>query len=128
MLVDVQVHLSRRHEGLHEVVHELDFEVADALMANLQVVDHERSSAEIDGHADQRLVQRNFGVSEAHDALLRAERLVEGLADGQEVIVGPYRTLKNLHAGDPVKSDEKKADEGEDEGDEESGGVEVRVE
>jgi HlyD family secretion protein len=53
--------------------------------------------------------------------------IIDGLTEGEEVIVGPYRTLKNLHAGDAVKREEKK--DGKDEGDdEESGGVEVRVE
>jgi HlyD family secretion protein len=51
--------------------------------------------------------------------------IINGLSDGQEVIIGPYRTLKNLHAGDAVKVEEKKADQEEE--DEESGGVEVRV-
>ena len=50
--------------------------------------------------------------------------IVGGLAEGQEVIIGPYRTLKNLHAGDAVKPEERAVDEDE----EESGGVEVRVE
>jgi HlyD family secretion protein len=54
--------------------------------------------------------------------------IVNGIDEGQEVITGPYRTLKNLKAGDAVKTEEKKDDEGEDEDDEESGGVEVRVE
>jgi HlyD family secretion protein len=37
--------------------------------------------------------------------------ITEGLGEGDEVIVGPYRTLKGLHAGDRVRlaqSDEKK--------------------
>lgn len=51
-----------------------------------------------------------------------------GLEDGQEVIIGPYRTLKNLKAGDAVQAEGKKDDEGEGGDDEESGGVEVRVE
>jgi HlyD family secretion protein len=51
--------------------------------------------------------------------------IVNGLATGEEVIVGPYRTLKNMHAGDDVKIDEKKIDEEED--DEDSESVEVRV-
>jgi HlyD family secretion protein len=54
--------------------------------------------------------------------------IVDGLDEGQEVITGPYRTLKNMKAGDAVKTEEKKDDEGESEDDEESGGVEVRVE
>jgi HlyD family secretion protein len=44
--------------------------------------------------------------------------ITDGLADGQEVIIG------NMHAGDAVKVEEKKADEDEEE---ESGSVEVRV-
>ncbi|MBD3855829.1 MAG: hypothetical protein IFK92_04720, partial [Acidobacteria bacterium] len=52
--------------------------------------------------------------------------IIDGLIDGQEVIIGPYRTLKNLHTGDAVKIEEKKADE-ENDDEEESGGVEVRV-
>jgi HlyD family secretion protein len=52
--------------------------------------------------------------------------IVDGLEEGQEVIIGPYRTLKNLHEGDAVKPEEKKG--GGDEDDQESGGVEVRVE
>ena len=51
--------------------------------------------------------------------------IIDGLADGQEVIIGPYRTLKNMHAGDAVKVEEKKGDQDEEE--EDSGGVEVRV-
>ena len=54
--------------------------------------------------------------------------IIDGLTDGEEVVVGPYRTLKNLHAGDAVKT-EKKEDAGEESaGEEDSGGVEVRVE
>jgi HlyD family secretion protein len=53
--------------------------------------------------------------------------IIDGLSDGQEVIIGPFRTLKNLHAGDAVKREEKEED-GDDDVDEESGGVEVRVE
>jgi len=51
--------------------------------------------------------------------------IIDGLENGQEVIVGPYRTLKNMHAGDAVKVEEKKADQNQEE--EDSGGVEVRV-
>jgi HlyD family secretion protein len=53
--------------------------------------------------------------------------ITEGLAVGDEVMIGPYRTLKKMKHGDAVKVEEKKADDtsGEDEG---SGGVEVRVE
>jgi HlyD family secretion protein len=51
--------------------------------------------------------------------------IIDGLAEGQEVITGPYRTLKNLKAGEAVAAEEKEGDEGEE--DEESGSVEVRV-
>jgi HlyD family secretion protein len=51
--------------------------------------------------------------------------VIDGLMEGEEVIVGPYRTLKNMFAGDAVKVEEKKADEEEE--DEGSGSVEVSV-
>jgi HlyD family secretion protein len=54
--------------------------------------------------------------------------IATGLDEGQEVITGPYRTLKNLKANDAVRFEEKKGEEGEDGEEEESGGVEVRVE
>ena len=52
--------------------------------------------------------------------------ITEGLDEGEEVIVGPYRTLKNLEAGDPVHVGDRPQDD--DNGTEEaSGEVEVRV-
>ena len=72
-----------------------------------------------DGEAAARVVET--GISDE----LYVE-IIDGLIDGQEVIIGPYRTLKNLHTGDAVKIEEKKADE-ENDDEEESGGVEVRV-
>jgi HlyD family secretion protein len=52
--------------------------------------------------------------------------IIDGLTNGQQVIIGPYRTLKSLNAGDAVKVEEKKDDdESADEG--ESGSVEVSV-
>ena len=58
--------------------------------------------------------------------------ITEGLAEGEEVVVGPYRTLKNLNSGEAVRTEEKKedretGDSGDESDDEESGGVEVRV-
>jgi HlyD family secretion protein len=58
--------------------------------------------------------------------------ITEGLAEGEEVVVGPYRTLKNLNSGEAVRTEEKKEDQetgdsGDESDDEESGGVEVRV-
>jgi len=46
----------------------------------------------------------------------------DGLAAGDEVVIGPYRTLKKLHSGDAVKIGEAK-----DEGEDEEGGGEVEV-
>ena len=54
--------------------------------------------------------------------------IIAGLTDGEEVIIGPYRTLKNLHAGDAVKKEKKKEAQNESADDEDSGDVEVRVE
>ena len=73
-----------------------------------------------DGEAAVRTVET--GVSDD----LSVE-ITGGLADGEEVIIGPYRTLKKLHAGDAVKTEEKKDDEDEGADEEGSGGVEVRV-
>jgi HlyD family secretion protein len=53
--------------------------------------------------------------------------IVEGLTAGDEVVIGPYRTLKKMKAGDAIKAEEKKEDEDEGGGDDSSGGVEVRV-
>jgi len=73
-----------------------------------------------DGEAAARVVET--GISDE----LYVE-IIDGLTDGQEVIIGPYRTLKNLHAGDAVKTEEKKGDEDESADDDDSGGVEVRI-
>ena len=72
----------------------------------------------VDGEAAARVVET--GISDQ----LYVE-IIDGLIDGQEVIIGPYRTLKNMHAGDAMKVEEKKDDQDEEE--EDSGGVEVRV-
>jgi len=72
-----------------------------------------------DGEAAARAVET--GISDE----LYVE-IIAGLTDGQEVVIGPYRTLKNLHAGDAVKIEEKKDDD-ESAEEEESGSVEVRV-
>ncbi len=52
--------------------------------------------------------------------------ITEGLAVGDEVMIGPYRTLKNMKDGDAVKAEEEKSDDTSEE-DEGSGGVEVSV-
>jgi len=60
------------------------------------------------------------GVSDVLDV-----EITEGVSEGEEVIIGPYRTLKKLNHGDTVRVDEKNQDDDDD--DEESGSVEVRV-
>ena len=72
-----------------------------------------------DGKAVVRKVE--MGVSD----VLHVE-ITEGLALGDEVIIGPYRTLKNLKQGDAVKIEEKKTEDDAAK-DEESGGVEVQI-
>ena len=51
--------------------------------------------------------------------------ITEGLQDDAEVIVGPYRTLKNLKAGEAVRP--KEEEEYEDTQSESEGGVQVQV-
>jgi len=51
--------------------------------------------------------------------------ITEGLDDGEEVIIGPYRTLKDLKSGVNVRT-EKKSPTDDDE-DADSDGVEVRI-
>jgi HlyD family secretion protein len=72
-----------------------------------------------DGKATiQRVV---MGVSD----VLSVE-ITDGLSEGDEVVIGPYRTLKNMKQGDAIKVEEKKdADDADDE--ETSGGVEVQI-
>ena len=79
-----------------------------------------------DGKAAARKVV--MGVSD----VLSVE-ITDGLSEGDEVVIGPYRTLKNLRAGEAVRTEEKKQDDeegdsGSTEDEEGSGGVEVRVE
>jgi HlyD family secretion protein len=52
--------------------------------------------------------------------------ITEGLGEGEEVVVGPYRTLKSLEDGDPVHVGEQSGDE-RDRDQETSGEVEVTV-
>ncbi len=72
-----------------------------------------------DGKAAIRKVET--GVSD----VLYVE-ITDGLAAGDEVVIGPYRTLKNMKQGDAIKAEEKKTDDDASD-DEESGGVEVTV-
>jgi HlyD family secretion protein len=71
----------------------------------------------VDGEATVRPV--TTGVSD----VLHVE-ITDGLSPEEVAVIGPYRTLKKLKAGDAVVAEEKSAgdDDGEDEG-----GVEVRI-
>ena len=73
-----------------------------------------------DGKAVGRKVE--MGVSD----VLYVE-ITDGLAIGDEVVIGPYRTLKKMKHDDAIKAKEEETDD-DTAGDEESGGVEVRVE
>jgi HlyD family secretion protein len=53
--------------------------------------------------------------------------IIAGLAEGEEVVIGPYRTLKNLEDGDDVHT-ENGSDAGSDDDEEASTEVEVSVE
>ena len=57
-----------------------------------------------DNKAEVRAV--TTGVSD-----VLAVEILDGLSKGDEVVVGPYRTLKNLHAGDTIRAEEKEGDE-----------------
>lgn len=72
----------------------------------------------IDGEASVQPV--TTGVAD----VLHVE-ITDGLSDGDEVIVGPYRTLKELEDGDPVHAEA--ASSGDDADEDDSGSVEVRV-
>jgi len=73
----------------------------------------------VDGEAFVRPVVT--GVSD----VLHVE-ITDGLSEDEEVIIGPYRTLKKLKAGEAVRTDTKK-DADDDADDEGSDGVEVRL-
>jgi HlyD family secretion protein len=52
--------------------------------------------------------------------------ITEGLTEGEEVVIGPYRTLKTLASGESVRAEKK--DGADTPGGGESGNVEVRIE
>ncbi len=63
-----------------------------------------------DGFAVQRPVA--LGLADATDV-----EILRGLEEGERVITGPYRALKDLTAGDAVKVDDKSADGSEEDAD-----------
>ena len=72
----------------------------------------------VDGEASVRPVVT--GISD----VLHVE-ITNGLSEDEEVIIGPYRTLKKLKTGEAVRTDTKK--DADDADDEDSDGVEVRI-
>lgn len=58
-----------------------------------------------DGKAVQRPVE--IGISDATEV-----EIVSGVADGETVVTGPYRTLKDLDHGDAVRRQEEKEKDG----------------
>jgi len=72
---------------------------------------------------DKAIVRRVvMGVSD----VLYVE-ISDGLSVGDEVVIGPYRTLKNLKAGDAVVAEEKEKSDRDADENEDSGGVEVEI-
>lgn len=53
--------------------------------------------------------------------------ITEGLGVGDEVVTGPYRTLKNMKAGDSVVAEEKETSDGDADETDNSGGVQVEI-
>jgi len=72
---------------------------------------------------DDKAVARGVETGVSDDLYVE---ITDGLDDGTEVIAGPYRTLKALKDGDPVRTEKPKDKDSQDE-DEEGGEVEVRV-
>jgi len=120
---------------------------ADALTAPIQAVvtrKLDEEGGEVKGSAAKGIEDSDvvYLIDDDNKAQVRAVvtgvsdelyvEITEGLAEGEEVIIGPYRTLKNLNSDEAVRTEEKKEDEesgdsGDEGDDEESGGVEVRV-
>src|SRR2546426_397149 len=79
--VDVQVHGRVRRQRLKEVLEEVQVEALDPPVRQLDVVDEIGPAAEVHRDLRQRLVQRHPGRPEAPDPRLRAQRLLERLAE-----------------------------------------------
>ncbi|MEE4273969.1 MAG: efflux RND transporter periplasmic adaptor subunit [Thermoanaerobaculales bacterium] len=90
-------------------------EVEGAAAAGLDEVDVVYTIA--DGKSAIRAVET--GVADVLDV-----EITDGLDEGEEVIIGPYRSLKKLADGDAVRTDVKTKD---DNADNDSGSVEVRI-
>src|SRR3989442_2940624 len=78
---DVQRDLRVEREGAEELLQQVAVEVRDAPARHRHAEDEERPPGDVHRRRDERLVHRNAGGAEAHDALLVAERLLERLAE-----------------------------------------------
>src|SRR5277367_2531790 len=78
--VEVQVHSDFVGQRLHKVVHQLGLEVADALLADGDVVSQVRAAADIDNRSADGLVERYGRLAEALDSGAIAKRLAKGPA------------------------------------------------
>jgi HlyD family secretion protein len=95
----------------------------ETLAVPVQAVLYDESSGEEDDpSADQpyvfvaedgKAVRRDVktGISSDSD-----QEILEGLEDGEQVIAGPFRTLRNLREGDPVEEMASGGEAGEDDG------------
>ena len=81
-VVDVQGHLGVVDEALEEFHEQVDVEAADAGTGKGNVHLQAGPPGEVDDHPRQRLVEGHVGVAVAADALLVADGLGEGLAEG----------------------------------------------
>ena len=78
----VNVGAGAASESFEEVVDKLGLQIAHQTRANFGVDDAGCAPAEVDGGDAERFVHRHEEVAGAIDALLVAERVIEGLAEG----------------------------------------------
>ena len=81
-VVDVQRHPGVIDEAPEKFQEQVDIEFTDARTGVIDVIFQPRPAGQIDHHARQRFVERHIGMAVATYALLVAERLREGLAEG----------------------------------------------
>ena len=106
--VPIQAVVKRSIDDDGEEVHGTAAEAVDEIDVVYVVVDGETSVRPV-----------ATGVSD----VLHVE-ITDGLSEGEVVVIGPYRTLKKLKAGEAVIAEEKSAG---DDNEDDSGGVEVRL-
>jgi len=95
----------------------------------------DEDGAEVTGSAAERLdeVDVVYTIADGKSAVRAVDtgvadvldvEITDGLEDGEEVITGPYRTLKKLADGEAVRAEATSKNDGDDD---ESGSVEVRI-